>query len=315
MQTKHFYLASLTPLVLVASSLSYADQPVNVPTLEGGPTASITAWYAVTSAGNENYGFSGNHEDDANSVLNVTPEYNFGVDASLGYIFEDTANSIELLYRYQDTNNSDTDEGNLGHEGAGELHSELGYELNSFDLVIGQIIEVGESMDMRFTGGLAYVEIDESQHTSFHEELDYIEHSAEIDEKSHFSGWGPRVGIDARYDFGTGVGIVGGGSVAYVLGDLDTSESLTQTHHHHTEDELIKNDIDNHAVTNLRGNLGVDYVYFFDNEERSTMGIELGYQVDYYSDALGTVGSAEHPDIDTFALTFSGPYLTVKGAL
>ena len=80
MQIKNFYLGSLTSLTIMASTLVHAEQLVMVPTLEGGITASVAAWYATPSSGNESYGFSGSQDDTNTSILNVTPGYEFGVD-------------------------------------------------------------------------------------------------------------------------------------------------------------------------------------------------------------------------------------------
>ncbi|HLF66247.1 MAG TPA: Lpg1974 family pore-forming outer membrane protein, partial [Gammaproteobacteria bacterium] len=73
------------------------------------------------------------------------------------------------------------------------------------------------------------------------------------------------------------------------------------------------------TVTNLRANIGVDYV-FFDEDDGFRLGLELGYLVDYYADAiheLSTVVAARGSSLDSSnmnSLSFSGPYLNVKGA-
>ena len=51
--------------------------------------------------------------------------------------------------------------------------------------------------------------------------------------------------------------------------------------------ESIDNTVDNHSVTNLRVNVGIDYVYFFDNKDNQRL-VSIGYLVDYYADAVGT---------------------------
>lgn len=313
MTTKKIYLGSLTSLALITSNAVYAEQLVTAPTLDGGVFASVGGFYAVTSADNENYGFSGSIDDDFNSVLNVSPGYDLGLDASLGYVFEETANSIEVFYRNHEPSDTDSEEGNIGEDDFGFLDSELGYELNAFDLMMGQFIDIGAHMEMRFTAGLSYVELEQDQHTSF-EEFEGEEDVDHFHSKSEFIGWGPRLGIDARYEFGTGIGIVAGGSVAYYIGDLDLHESAASSEVDDDDNFAIANDIDSHSVTNFRGNVALDYVYFFDNESRSALGLEVGYQVDYYADVVGSIGNIEDPDIDTFAVTFSGPYFNLKGA-
>lgn len=153
-------------------------------------------------------------------------------------------------------------------------------------------------------------------------------------ETSKFNGLGPRVGMDARYDFGeamAGFGIVGGASLAYYLGDTDLTVDTIEsdaTGEASPNIETATDNINNHSITNLRANLGIDYVYFFDNEELSTLGIEVGYMVDFYDDAIAGFqgvaslngGEANSGVVQTSAvsttndpLTFSGPYVQLKG--
>lgn len=308
-------LVTYFSLFLAASSVQ-AQELVTAPSLDGGVTASIGTFFVTPSADNESYALTG--EPNQVSVLNINPDYEFGVDATIGYIFDETANGIELSFRNINTSDTDSSEGFIpeargAQEEDGFFDSNLGYELNSLDLTISQFMDVGNHMQMRFIGGLAYVELEQEQKTSFLQEdetTDYFE------DESEFNGFGPRLGIDARYDLSEkmqGFGIVAGGSVAYYLGDLDLHHTFTSAS---IDDNTaqISSDADNHSVTNLRGNLGFDYVYFLDNQDRSTIGLELGYQVDYYADAVGTIESIENPHVESLATTFSGPYLSLKGA-
>ncbi len=303
MQVRNIYLGCLTPLVLIAVSTAQA-QIVTVPTFEGGFfTASVGTWYATPSAENEAYGVQ--HTDDSTSILNITPDYHFGALASVSYMFRETANDIELSYVHFNSSDSDSiDNPTEAHR----LHSTLKYELDSLDLMISQFINLGRHMQVRFSAGLAYVELEQQQNNYLHEE-DAFGKTDLLDQRNEYMGWGPRLAIDSRYDFGQGFGIIGGGSVAYFTGDLDVT--TTQNN----EMNSTTNDLDDHAITNLRGNLGVDYIYYFNNDDRSTIGLELGYQADYYADAISTLETIDGTDIDSLSLTFSGPYLNIKAKL
>jgi hypothetical protein len=320
-----YTLCGLGALTLAHSAYAHEEEkenllgnPVSTPVFEGGVTASIGTFYVTPSAENEYYGASlnSNVEEDisAASVLNVDPGYDFGIQATLGYIFENTANGIELSFRNITTSDSDSAAGielNGSIDEPGDLHSNLGYELNAFDLMISQFIDIGNNMQMRFAGGLAYVELEQTQDTSF-EPLDPAATDSAANNKSEFTGWGPRLGIDARYDFGQGFGIVAGGSVAYFLGELTIDSTLFAHDLPNQESLHVQNEIDSHGVTNLRGNLGIDYVFFFD-DEASTLGLELGYLADYYADGVGNLNGIDFATIDNFATTFSGPYVNLKG--
>ncbi len=329
--TQKLALGSLTSLAVI-SSAAFAQEIATAPSLEGGITASIGALYVVPSADNTEYAITNENGSRTEHIKTADPGYDFGWQASLGYLFEDTANGIELFYRGINTD-GDTNTTTLfsDTEETETVSDKVSYELNAADLMISQFLDIGTHMQMRFQGGLAYVELEQEQEIkdvdTFTGETPDI---SLLKQKNEFRGWGPRLAIDARYDFGeeiAGFGIVGGASVAYFLGEteLTATRSLNGI-----EENRATEDINNHAVTNLRGNLGIDYVYFFDDEE-STLGIELGYLVDFYDDAITTFGgiagtSIKEPmaeNIDAAVatvqrgssnspVTFSGPYLNLK---
>ncbi len=325
---KHFqklFVYSLSSLAIIASSITYADQEVTAPSLEGGITASIGTFLVTPSSDFEFYDETSTTVDGVRhtTASNVDPDYSFGTQASLGYVFEDTANGIELLYKNINTSDSNTDD--IPCSGCVDsITGNLGYELNSGDLLISQFLNIGENMQMRLTGGLAYAELEFDRKISELEENTSTQSGIEniLEESSTFTGWGPRLGADVRYDFGedlAGFGIVGGGSLAYYLGELEMRTKHSQVEIESGESQITSqgafdNSLDSHSVLNLRANLGIDYVYFLDNDEGSTVGLELGYLVDFYDDALGKWEPfTNEPNPETSSLTFSGPYLNLKG--
>lgn len=238
-----------------------------------------------------------------------------------GYVFDDTANSIEAYYRglsSSDTENYTVEQINFGDAA---FSDKIKYDLETGDLMLTQFVNMGDFMQMRFLGGLSYLFLERKKSISA-ESLETADTEAELSEKSKFSGFGPRVGVDARYDFGgDGFGIVGGASLAYFLGTVKTTSPIYFEHEGTTiVDETGKDQDDNHNVTNLRANLAIDYVYYMDEDDHDypTFGIELGYQVDYYADAIlvseqsatGVGGLA----YETSSVSFSGPYLDIKAA-
>ncbi len=312
MKHNKLFLYSLSSLALFATHSATAEELVTVPTLEGGITAAITGWYAVASADNEVYSTAIVGTQPTNfEVHTIDSEYDWSIDAALGYIFAGTANGIELLYRNLDS----SDESSADIPTDAVATGELSYELNAGDLMISQFMDVGEHVQLRIMGGLSYVEFEQSIHTT------ETEKHISAHQKSEFIGWGPRVGIDARYDFDEaleGFSFVGGASLAYYLGELDlnlktfTNETLSNT---------AKETLDNHGIPNFRANLGLDYVYFINAEEGDAVGLEVGYQIDYYNDVVGSIdlnnvfGTNPFPTSvisDTFAASFSGPYVTLK---
>ncbi len=314
MKIRNIYLSSLTSIAVLSSAAAFADEGVYVPELEGGITASVGAWIATPSSAQNAPIFT---RGDQVEALNVTPGYDVGIDASLGYIFDETANGIEVFYRNFDTNESGeftavdpTDDTNTV-----DITDNLGYELNTFDLMISQYMNIGEHMQMRFGAGASYVELEENESATIAatSSRGNFPDGGFAQQSSEYKGWGPRLGIDARYDFGEdieGLGIVAGGSVAYFLGDLDAVTPQVKN----KAIAYINNELDNQAVTNLRGNVGIDYVYYFEDQDLPTLGLEIGYQVDYYADAISASQATSSSEITfTEAATFSGPYVNLKG--
>ncbi len=324
MHGNKLFFYSLCAFILSASHFTYAQEQVTIPELEGGITAAIGTFYVESSADNTAYAYHLDNGPNSSTATYITPDYQFGVNATLGYIFTDTANGIELFYRNLDTSDNASSIGTLdainviGNPTNNPVEGQLGYQLNAFDLLMSQYVNIGEHMQMRLLGGLAYVELKQDLTSTAENYIQPQQNPLDIqvEQNNKFSGWGPRLGIDTRYAFGTGIGIVGGGSIAYYLGTLDAINT-------ETVNDLIDpgnsgmitsaNNLESHNVTNLRGNLGIDYVYIFDNDEKSTLGLELGYQVDYYSEVAVTFPDEDPSTPILYDVTFSGPYLNLKG--
>ncbi|MFA6037900.1 MAG: Lpg1974 family pore-forming outer membrane protein [Legionellales bacterium] len=349
MKRNKLFLYSLTSLAVIASSAVSAQEIATAPTLEGGFEAMIGGFLAVPSTDSTAYYTNSSDPESPtvnSSALTTDGQYEVGIQAAIGYVFPETANAIELSWRNYDSSANNSDSFLV----TGDFDEILvnGDQKNSYedwDLMISQFLDIGTHVQMRFLGGISYLsDLDQtnksttnginlgggacalSQPACSTSTNDYQEFD------SSYRGLGPRVGIDGRYDFGDdieGFGIVGGFSVAYFLGNLDTSSyrSETETVTNDTgtivDTEFVSahsntNTNSNHAVTNLRANLGVDYVYFFDNEELSTLGLELGYEVDTYIDGVGqsygNPGVQAGQTLYTSNVTFSGPYLNLKGA-
>ncbi|MFA6037899.1 MAG: Lpg1974 family pore-forming outer membrane protein [Legionellales bacterium] len=343
MKRNKLFLYSLTSLAVIASSAVSAQEIATAPTLEGGFEAMIGGFLAVPST--DNTAYYTDHSSDNSQALTTDGQYEVGIQAAIGYVFPETANAIELSWRNYDSsaNNSDSFIPSSSQQILANGDQKNSYE--DWDLMISQFLDIGTHVQMRFLGGISYLsDLDQTNKSTVNnihfnggscKEKSQPACSTSANEyqefDSSYKGLGPRVGIDGRYDFGDdieGFGIVGGFSVAYFLGNLDTSsygsETRTMTDDTGTivDTEFVfegsnTNTNSNHAVTNLRANLGVDYVYFFDNEELSTLGLELGYEVDTYIDGVGqsysNPGTQAGQTLYTSNVTFSGPYLNLKG--
>jgi hypothetical protein len=87
-----FILCSLTSLTFAVQ----AQEFVTVPELDGGFTASVGTFYAIPSTPNQNQGsrFSADNLD-----RNTNTGNSFGTQGSVGYIFDNSANGVEISGR------------------------------------------------------------------------------------------------------------------------------------------------------------------------------------------------------------------------
>lgn len=90
-------MRKLIYLILFFSFAAKAQQMVTVPELEGGFTASVGTFYAVPSTNGQNSNFS-----SGNSNINNNNDYQFGTQGSVGYIFDNSSNGIEISNRRMD---------------------------------------------------------------------------------------------------------------------------------------------------------------------------------------------------------------------
>jgi hypothetical protein len=366
MKGNKLFLYSLTSLAVIASSAVSAEELATAPSLEGGVSLMLGGFLFVPSTNNQAYHTSNNLNDvvhgDSNFLNSSTNNNNFDYDtgwqAAIGYIFDNTANGIELSYRNFNSSqtsgptgdfnlNIDTSLAGFGLGSPDGTYADQNNKYQNWDLMISQFIDIGTHVQMRFLGGLSYLDnLGQTSKTNTHldyayayltiptrEELHTHNNDIYTESTSRFSGLGPRVGMDARYDFGDdleGFGIVGGASLAYFLGDLKNENHVningcietgggasTAANCDIDEDSFAiganaTDQNDNHAVTNLRANLGIDYVYYFEDQDLPTLGLELGYEVDTFFDGVGSVGILGG-ETDVTDVTFSGPYLNIKG--
>lgn len=294
------------------------NQFATVPRYDKTFIASIGTFYGVPSSDFNNYYFSKSPNSEEYQLLTVNPGHEFGFDVALGYIFDNSANSLEAFFR--DINTSDnaaSDNIEQGLSPEENANTNLDYHLRAADIMFGQYMNLGDDFQIRLAAGAAYAEIKRDQN-NFNVETNG-DNATDLSEYSKFTGFGPRLTADLRYAFEQGFGVVGSVSMAYFIGQLKNNYTLNQG-----EETFEVNDTnDDQGVMNFRGNIGLDYIYQFEDAEQETLGLEIGYLIDYYDDSVRNTnifppsglpdpGNEEYNT--TVALSFSGPYLYLKGA-
>lgn len=350
---------SLAVLLAGALSNSYAAPfntnskfDVKVPCYKGGLTFGLAGLYLQPSSSELDYAVAFPTTGDLNTATfhSVEPDYGWGYQVSLGYVFPGTGNDVKLTYT---SLNASTKDSFTSTSFAGTIaefapffdgpisfvptsaEAKVKHNLEVIDLDAGQHIVIGCNTELRMFGGLRYVDLHSRFDANYFADVDITvdEDTVIVDnlslltrQKSHFKGIGPRIGTDLHYNLGSGFGVVGQAASALVIGDINSNQSaVINVVDADTGDVLFNEGIsskfskERRVVPNLTGKLGLDYSYEFCNPTRTRLTLEAGYLVDTYFNSVDRVNTngidpanrARH-SIDT---TFSGPYVGIQVTL
>jgi hypothetical protein len=301
------------------------------------------------------------------SISTVNPSYEFGFRVGLGYIFPDSGNDIQLNWTHFDNDDNDSSvtsvPGTVLITGLGvplinfnggtfagfnfdgfdipssvSASSSVDNKMDAVDLDVGQYVNVGTRLQMRFFGGLRAARVEQNISDSYYGTWDFsnfIGNPAltnvlsynEFDSfDSEFKGIGPRFGVDSSYHVWDCFGVVAHVSAALLVGETETSASSVAsfTTSQNNFPNLFPltfatniNQVDeNRVVPNIDAALGIDYTWEFVN--RSTLTIEAGYKVSTYIDAVdkfdiaGNFGGLGAPERDSSTVSYDGPYLALN---
>lgn len=213
------------------------------------------------------------------AISNISDsEYDWGMYAQVGYLFPATANDLTINYTYFHPRDNDTKEG---------------LDLDNIDLESGQRFTTG-AFDVRMFAGIRYGHINYSLN----------DNTQSLSSKFH--GFGPRLGIDTRYQLSNGFGLDTHINTGLVVGTLS---SLYQNKGIVEKSDVVKQQYESmttvipHASTKI----GLDYTYPMQGLSKSAICLEAGYQTDHYFKALKNVSNGISDDLST-----SGPYIEVK---
>lgn len=257
-------------------------------------------------------------------IQSVDPDFSAGLQASIGIATENKKN--DLIFIFTDFNSSDSDNisGNLsptntapgfGFVTADTAKSEVNFELNSYDLLARQHIKTGKRTDIALGLGLSYVQLEEKIDNFYTTINGEPGHTDSLKLRSHFSGAGPRLAASGRYKIFSGLGFIGGGSVAALYGEMesDYNELIVSGTDHlpvNTSDEVDQ------ITPNFRLNIGLDYQQKIRDSLLSKVGLEVGYYVDYYKNAMKVTQYTDSQTPNALVenigdISFSGVYATL----
>lgn len=317
---------------------------VSVPALTGGFQGSITGTYMDLSYPRTNYaltenlmGLSFSGEPSAN-LEDVDHDWEFGFGVMLGWVLDNSGNDLRLNYFYTKFDDCDSKTREDDHvlwtntglsdddyiEFADKATADIEVDTYNVDFEVGQFINVGCRLSMRFHGGLSYshVEQDSKIHYYGAESVPSNQDAGKMIEAkldSEFNGIGPRVGMDTDLALGYGFGFVTRLATALYVGQVDGKSRAEEVNNLKGEEagEIVRVSFDDkcHVVPNLDLKIGLDYTYQFSGG--TVASIEGGYWVKHYFDALSHIDFTDqnHDQNHTIHyddVTFNGVYLTLK---
>jgi hypothetical protein len=277
-------------------------------------------------------------EQDLDSASNndfhnktVGNHYNWGGEADIDYMFAGSSRDVMLSYTYMHFNNSDdiTDSDDVdpiaGVGGSARDRATAGSDqtLNQVDLTFGQLVRIGDRLDVHGFGGLRFADIDVKNSANYYDQnattTDWVK-TGKYYNHSDYTGVGPRAGVDASVHLGSGFSIVGTAAGSVLAGNLDSdfrynhnvsTSSVSGVAQTATD---IHNDSHTAIVPELDAKLGVDYMYAFN--PNTSMDIQLGWQfVDFINsestdadDAVTTINSVNNMQ----DFSYQGPYLRLQ---
>lgn len=209
-----------------------------------------------------------------NEVSNLgDSNFDWGTYAQIGYLFPATANDFTVNYTYL-------------REGKKES-----MDLDDINIEVGQRLTTG-AFDLRLFSGIRY------SHLNYALDANTPDNNQSV--TNLFHGFGPRMGIDTRYQLGNNslIGLDTHINTSLLVG---TVSSRTQ------KGDAIYSHSMQRTVPELDAKIGIDYTYPISNAGKSAFAVEIGYQTSNYFNTFNTdfvTGSAN--------ANFDGVYLDVK---
>ncbi|OGV28725.1 MAG: hypothetical protein A3E88_05135 [Legionellales bacterium RIFCSPHIGHO2_12_FULL_35_11] len=182
---------------------------------------------------------------------------------------------------------------------------------DAVNLEFGQHVDFGENKSIRFHGGFEFARL--TADTTFRMSGSSTTAAGATPSFSivstnspSYNGFGPRLGADAGYDWGNGLGIYAKGAMALLAG---TSKFSTTSTNVLTTHSVTTNSSTNTVVPELEGKLGANYTYAM---AQGDITLDVGWMwINYFN----TIRSQSHqlldaPDVGDFGL--QGVYFGLK---
>lgn len=366
----------LATAALTASLGAYAALPTSaapftleIPNLKAGLEITLEGLWLQPSSSNLNYvgvdSFAASGAifggagpvtiNTAQQVNSVDPSYDWGFRVGLGYVFANSGNDIQLNWTHFDNSYDSTtfggpnavlitgagipliDLGFLGIPSTTSATSNVDIKMDAVDLDVGQYVNIGTRLQMRFFGGVRGARVEQNKTNNYAADYDIsgitgpavnnVDYNETDISNSKFTGIGPRFGVDSSYHVWDCFGIVAHVAAAMLIGQTETDTTGAAvvsidpnplpTVFPITVTTATNVDKTNRIVPVIDAKLGIDYTFEFQN--RSSLSIEAGWQatqyinaVDSYNKSVSNLFGLGVNNVSTSSLGFQGPYLSLN---
>lgn len=372
-----FAAIGLTTSVGAYATLPTSAAPfqLEIPNLKNGFELFVAGLYLQPTSSNLNYAnvpsenFSGPGTQVAleNNLFSNNPSFGWGFELGLGYVFANSGNDIQLSwtsYNHASDASVFTDPGQALSSGTGfdefnysgtyqvgpttwnvvedlNAGSNVDEKLNAIDLDVGQYVDIGTRMRMRFFAGLRGAQVEQGIQNLYHDMTDiaitnnagellthfHYKDDLKEDFNSKFNGLGPLMGIKTSYHIWNCFGLTTLVDAAMLVGKMDTSTDrwrrfnlINNATNEPIFPEIFPININTQTsledqwrvVPAIDAKLGLNYTFIFKN--RSTFTLEAGYQTSHYFDSVEKVNSLTGTS-ETNSVDYSGPYASLNYAI
>lgn len=255
---------------------------------------------------------------DANNKA-VGNEWNWGIEADVGYQFAGSSRDVNLSYTYLgfDALDSTTTPALSSIIGTGNAYGKVDQELNAVSLTFGQLFLVGSRIGLHPFAGVQFADINSNfkSNTSFPLSIADTEATYSLTNKltSDFTGAGPRAGIDATLNLGCGFSVVGTFAGALLVGEMDAKNTFMVSFLSASLQQVNKPENYTAMVPELDAKLGINYAYTFN--PKIAMDAQIGFEAVNYFNAL----DSDLYDIQNFNsvnnttnFNYYGPYFRLQ---
>jgi hypothetical protein len=282
-------------------STSLTPISIRVPALKSGFEFSVAALWLQPSGGDLLYSvLTSPFPIESPSWENqyVSPGHTFSFDLGMRYVFSDTGRDVQLQWTHMDSNDSDATNANVddgqfvappyetGPDGGGieNSSSSVNFNYDVINLDVGQYLQFGQRVQMRFFNGVSYAKIKQAWNSFYTDNPGDFTVSQDVD--SDYQSFGPRAGVLATYDIGHHIHLVSQVASSLLIGELKSSTtylSSSDTENIENNYQTIDTDDQMEVVPAFDGKLGLSYTYPVDE---SVLTIEAGYQAAVYLNAI-----------------------------